>query len=147
MDCPVCYNEILADDIVNLGCNHIYCSNCIFTWICKCKTTCPMCRAKINDPDIITYAYLFGIENKLLYIVDVKLYDINVLSENEYDLVNEYVKFNVFLTLADLLLLFLTDEKVGPILNQIKPKSIKKLVYTDKYPIDENEEYHIFTNY
>ena len=46
--CQICieiYNA--GDSIVQLPCRHIFCKNCIFTWL-KAKVTCPSCRDDVR---------------------------------------------------------------------------------------------------
>lgn len=44
--CPICLTRILADNMVKLPCNHVFCIVCILRWQhAKKIKTCPLCRA------------------------------------------------------------------------------------------------------
>lgn len=45
-DCPICKSSF-SDPSVQLKCNHIFCMNCIFTWLDQ-QYTCPNCRNVIE---------------------------------------------------------------------------------------------------
>ena len=43
-DCAICH-EPMGDDVVNLGCTHIFHNECIVEWF-SLKRSCPICRAE-----------------------------------------------------------------------------------------------------
>ena len=44
--CPVCYEDLTLENVVNLPCNHNQCSNCFWKWTNEQgKQSCCMCRA------------------------------------------------------------------------------------------------------
>ena len=47
--CAICRDEFKTDgrEITNIGC-HIFCTECIETWLGKYKGECPICRKKIS---------------------------------------------------------------------------------------------------
>ncbi|KAF6028505.1 RNFT2 [Bugula neritina] len=46
--CPVCHEDY-SDPLI-LGCNHVFCEECVLIWFDK-ETSCPMCRTKIITED------------------------------------------------------------------------------------------------
>ena len=49
-DCPICLNN-LKDGIKLLGCNHVFCKECINKWFEQSgKYSCVMCRNEITSP-------------------------------------------------------------------------------------------------
>jgi len=47
-NCAICYAPFSSP--IKLNCGHIYCEDCISTWLDK-EHTCPMCRAKVMQED------------------------------------------------------------------------------------------------
>lgn len=51
-ECPICYTEMTSDSMVQLGCSHSFCGDCIVGQIkSSIKTTCDcaMCRSTISE--------------------------------------------------------------------------------------------------
>ena len=47
-ECPICFKE--SDTTIKiLKCNHLFCENCIQSWLIKYKNTCPVCRTVVVD--------------------------------------------------------------------------------------------------
>ena len=45
-ECPVCYQKLTLENVVNLPCNHNQCSHCFWKWTNEQgKQSCCMCRA------------------------------------------------------------------------------------------------------
>ena len=43
--CPICMDD--TSNNIKLNCQHIFCNECIKTWLSKQSNTCPICRIKI----------------------------------------------------------------------------------------------------
>jgi hypothetical protein len=90
--CSICLEQPFVK--WKLGCNHHFCQECIFTWICKSNNTdCPMCRKFIDDSYLKNNAINYGLNNKLLYRSFITIYKTCLLSPEEYD----SVKYELFL--------------------------------------------------
>lgn len=50
-DCPICRCE-LEKPIMSPCCNHIFCGNCIFSWVQQ-NMTCPLCRSELKMNELI----------------------------------------------------------------------------------------------
>lgn len=48
-NCVICFNEINKNDCCITNCNHIYCNGCILNWFKQGKTSCPVCRADVEN--------------------------------------------------------------------------------------------------
>ena len=51
-ECPICYTEMTNDSMVQIGCNHSFCGDCIIGQIKsthKPSVDCAMCRTAINE--------------------------------------------------------------------------------------------------
>ena len=51
-ECPICYTEMTNDSMVQIGCNHSFCGDCIIGQIKsthKPSVECAMCRTAINE--------------------------------------------------------------------------------------------------
>lgn len=49
-ECNICMDEYkINDDIVKLGCNHVFHSDCIRNWLCNERVTCPVCRKDTRE--------------------------------------------------------------------------------------------------
>jgi hypothetical protein len=149
-NCPVCYYFI--EQKVILSCGHKFCKECIFTWICKNKFTCPMCRIEIMDHMLLRLAWDYGVEKKLLYLVNVSVYNTNVLTQDEYNTIEEVIIKNQtkILTTADFLFIVL-ELNIGTelIFNKLTktPKLVKQLVILpDGSPEPGDEEYYQIVN-
>ena len=47
-ECPVCYENLTIENVVNLQCVHALCKTCFKNWVDDSdKNTCPVCRADI----------------------------------------------------------------------------------------------------
>lgn len=49
-ECAICLESI--QNPCNTNCNHKFHYTCLFKWIESNKTSCPLCRAKLEGPDI-----------------------------------------------------------------------------------------------
>lgn len=50
-ECPICFDAPVIEHLVQLSCNHTYCSACITQYIIQqslSKCNCPMCRSPID---------------------------------------------------------------------------------------------------
>lgn len=47
--CPICMEELTADNTVALSCNHTFCSGCTGQFIKSCNGKCPSCRAPVKE--------------------------------------------------------------------------------------------------
>jgi len=56
-ECSICLSDIDPRTKYNIGCpgNHVFHTRCINTWFVKNKISCPLCRAKIQNPLIEEY--------------------------------------------------------------------------------------------
>ncbi len=50
--CPVCYSIPDLVDAVHTKCSHIFCANCIQTWMTR-SDKCPTCQVHLNPSDIL----------------------------------------------------------------------------------------------
>jgi len=48
-DCPICYEKITKKTSTTTRCKHVFHKTCLQHWT-KENTSCPMCRATINEP-------------------------------------------------------------------------------------------------
>lgn len=62
MDCPICFEEITANNKMMLVCNHVFCSKCILLNL-KTIRNCPLCRRPVN-----IYSHAKTAWNALSYI-------------------------------------------------------------------------------
>lgn len=46
--CPICHDSYVDPVILN-ECNHIFCELCLLGWLDRSNSTCPLCRAKIDQ--------------------------------------------------------------------------------------------------
>lgn len=98
--CSICLDEI-TDKINLYECGHEFCKTCIYTWLCKCTYyNCPFCRTFISDINLKNNASKYGILNGLMVIISIRLFNINNISINEYDLIKPYIRDyeNIYLT-------------------------------------------------
>jgi len=48
--CWICLENNAPDTLVTrLPCDHAFCTQCIQTWVTKCKSNCPICQASIDE--------------------------------------------------------------------------------------------------
>ena len=151
LNCPVCYNDVQESTV--LSCNHVFCNDCIFTWICKKNhNNCPICRTEITDLDLKSNAWKYGVEKKLLFVAYTNVYDVNKLTPEEYDLLKEHIITieNKFLTTTEYLLAMLAiEETVSKIFHKLikDPIRIKRLFRLPDGQTELNEqEYHQIVN-
>jgi hypothetical protein len=81
IDCGICLEETIKKSKYNiqLDCEHIFCKECIFTWLSTCKTKyfyCPMCKIRVSR-QIKSIAWEYGVNNDLLYRIRIIKYDIS----------------------------------------------------------------------
>jgi hypothetical protein len=51
-ECPICYTDMNNDSMVQIGCSHSFCGDCIIGQIkstCRVTVECAMCRSTINE--------------------------------------------------------------------------------------------------
>ena len=75
MECPICFNETLSENLITTNCNHIYCYDCFNKWLIKDKTTCPICRINIDF-------FEYNNKNYKLHIIEKKIIN-NVVSNQQ----------------------------------------------------------------
>ena len=46
ISCPICMED--KSNNIKLSCQHIFCNDCIKTWLSKRSDTCPICRVTIQ---------------------------------------------------------------------------------------------------
>ena len=56
--CGVCWNNV-GENKVRTPCNHIYCTNCFFSWM-KINRNCPSCRTSFDNDRIATIQETLG---------------------------------------------------------------------------------------
>ena len=97
--CPVCYNDLTINNVMNLKCKHQLCTTCYSNWTDdQGKNTCPCCRnnlyTKAIDERLIELRNLNfriqGLENKKY---DMQL-TVDVLREDRDHLIHESVEYN-----------------------------------------------------
>lgn len=54
--CGVCLDDISEDDVGVTKCGHIFCYDCLKTWLTK-SNLCPYCKSKLTDKDIFVLSY------------------------------------------------------------------------------------------
>ncbi len=47
IECSVCLNDILDEELCLLECEHLFCHKCLNTWL-SIKRECPLCRVAID---------------------------------------------------------------------------------------------------
>ena len=67
--CGICFEEMIADNIVKTGCNHDFCVDCISSWAkqrgLKSFIQCPSCRTEINDMTVGNHSEQVKLEQGL----------------------------------------------------------------------------------
>ena len=48
MECPICMNNIISDQICLTNCSHSFCYDCLSRWL-LIRNTCPSCREEIQS--------------------------------------------------------------------------------------------------
>jgi hypothetical protein len=149
--CPICYDKM--DSKIVLACNHPFCKDCIYKWICKGKNSCPMCRSIITDYHLKNDAWEYGVQNKLLCVAKTSVYDIrNFISVEEYEIIREHIVNveNQFLTTSQFLYIILTmGPDMASVFNKltITPILVNRLLILPEGLTDyKPEEYHQFLN-
>lgn len=50
LECNICMDEYkIADNVVKLGCKHVFHKDCIKHWLCNERVTCPVCRKDTRE--------------------------------------------------------------------------------------------------
>ncbi len=62
MECPICLKNIIDIEKSITNCDHIFCYDCLNSWLKKKNVSCPMCRK-----DIISFKHNNEI-NRIIYI-------------------------------------------------------------------------------
>ena len=47
--CIICFNNIPKELLCKTNCNHLYCKECLDTWLNRGNIDCPMCRGDISE--------------------------------------------------------------------------------------------------
>ena len=158
MECSICYSDIKKK--ITLDCDHSFCKECIFTWICKCKNnklSCPLCRNCIKDNDIITNARSYGISKKLVFLLNTTIFSLNILTDIEYNTIknfiyeNEYLPKKFYLTMLVNLLSqddLISEPIMKPIINKliISQKMVKRMFFLQDGNSDNDEELYLINN-
>lgn len=55
VECSVCFNE--KRENVKTKCNHVFCKECVFTWVKKNGNSCPLCRTIFFEENEISFQY------------------------------------------------------------------------------------------
>ena len=50
-ECPICYEHMKVCDSYETPCGHRFHTNCILKWKDLGKTSCPMCREEVFEPE------------------------------------------------------------------------------------------------
>ena len=50
-ECNICFED--PQNPIVASCGHLYCYTCLFTWLSKGQTDCPVCRSKVDHDKII----------------------------------------------------------------------------------------------
>jgi hypothetical protein len=153
-NCSICLEEI--NDKIKLTCNHVFCKECIFTWLCKCNTFdfyCPICKTSISEK-IKSEAWNYGLDNNLLYRVRIIKYNVSNISREEYNIIKDdiHVFENCFLIkhFMDTIILSLSSHKFSifmKIVNKmyiyyrLKPKLEYESIPEREYFYISNETY------
>lgn len=88
-DCGICLEESNRFKRT-LDCSHNFCNDCICEWICKSSDpTCPMCRSKITNEEILNYSTYWGIYKGYIYTGTLCKIDLK-LSEHYDELINHF---------------------------------------------------------
>ena len=66
INCSICFNDILKENICKTNCNHEFCKKCLDSWFDKNKISCPMCRTNIQ------YFNHNGENNRIVSIFRIK---------------------------------------------------------------------------
>lgn len=66
-ECPICFENILPQTRVKVGCNHSFCISCIKEYIVysedKKSLTCPCCRRNITKMKLVNETEINNIKN------------------------------------------------------------------------------------
>lgn len=49
ISCSICFDEMDLLNIARTTCGHLFCDNCLRTWIERGNNTCPTCRSEIHS--------------------------------------------------------------------------------------------------
>lgn len=84
IECTICFEKKLQDEMMKTKCNHIFCSTCLNYWLKK-NITCPICRQIVYkfDNEII----------KLLESINFKMNEINIIMNNINIINNDFEYF------------------------------------------------------
>jgi len=130
-DCGICLDQV--SNSIDLDCGHIFCEKCIGTWIItkQEKSTCPMCRIKI-DNDFIECANQWGVQHNLITQVKVYIYKLDLLDDYERLLVTIFIGnfIGKFLSVSELNML--ASDISSEIFDKLYNKRTEKMFYIPK---------------
>jgi hypothetical protein len=106
--CSICLDKPFIKE--KLDCNHHFCRECIYKWICTKKSNeinCPICRKYINYKYLKYNAYIYGLDNNLLYKAYITTFSLSLLSLEEYNSIKTLMELfkNMYLTEKKFLLI------------------------------------------
>ena len=97
--CPVCYDDLTMNNVMNLKCKHQLCTKCYYNWTDdQCKNTCPCCRINLYTKAIDERLRQLRNLNFRLEDLEDKKYDmqvtVDVLREDRDHLIHESIEYN-----------------------------------------------------
>jgi len=97
--CPVCYNDLTINNVMNLKCKHQLCTNCYYNWTDEQgKNTCPCCRNNLYTKAIDERLRQLRNLNFRIQGLEDKKYDmqstVDVLREDRDHLIHESVEYD-----------------------------------------------------
>jgi hypothetical protein len=69
-ECPICYEHMKACGSYETPCGHRFHMNCILRWKDEGKTTCPMCRKEVFEPEPYYFPRVINGEIRMVQVVD-----------------------------------------------------------------------------
>jgi len=93
MDCPICFNQIQASQMVITSCNHHFCQQCLQEWLFN-HNTCPICRLNIET------SLLFENSNDINDL-NMEENNLNINNQDINDHLNQYINDHLHLNLND----------------------------------------------
>jgi uncharacterized paraquat-inducible protein A len=97
--CIICYNTIDEKNLCKTNCNHIYCLNCLNTWLNRGNIDCPMCRLNIKsykNNDIQNHIVVLNTSPENLNNIIVEESNNNNITNKRIRLIKFYFFMNIF---------------------------------------------------